>query len=338
MQSEDDAWRHLKSLLQSLHRAGLADVPLGQWQGQVKSDSQNSGTTPDDQIELTAKTDSIPIQSTEALVVPTEGNRIPQPSEQRSFEETGTPSSSGSLFQEILNRKPVDNPKRSEELHQFKTTRPPISSMFDNSRIPYETLVNNPEQRLQILNDLAREVAECTRCPHLAATRTQTVFSSGDCIARLMFIGEAPGADEDQQGIPFVGRAGQLLTDIITKGMGLSREDVYVANVLKCRPPGNRNPNQDEIANCFHFLDRQIETVRPEFICLLGRIAVGAVLQTALPMKQLRLRWHRYRDIPVMVTYHPAYLLRNPPAKKETWEDLKMLMKEMGIEPPKSKN
>ncbi|MGE3821993.1 MAG: uracil-DNA glycosylase, partial [Isosphaeraceae bacterium] len=177
-----------------------------------------------------------------------------------------------------------------------------------------------PEERAGKLAIIQAEVAGCTRCEILAETRTQTVFSDGSPTARLMFIGEAPGAEEDRQGVPFVGRAGQLLTDMITKGMGLAREDVYIANVLKCRPPENRNPEPPEIANCVGYLDRQIAIVRPEYLCVLGKVAAGTLLNTALPLARLRGRWHRYQEIPMIVTYHPAYLLRNPVDKKKTWE------------------
>jgi DNA polymerase len=146
-----------------------------------------------------------------------------------------------------------------------------------------------------------------------------------------MFIGEAPGADEDRQGLPFVGRAGMLLTDMITKGMGLKRQDVYIANILKCRPPENRDPAPEESANCLPYLERQIEIVGPELLCLLGRIAAQTLLKTNLSMGRLRGKWLRYRDIPTLVTYHPAYLLRNPASKKESWEDLKMLMNALGL-------
>jgi DNA polymerase len=171
----------------------------------------------------------------------------------------------------------------------------------------------------------------CTKCSELAATRTQTVFADGSPTARLMFIGEAPGADEDRQGVPFVGRAGQLLTDMITKGMGLKRQDVYIANILKCRPPENRDPTLEESSNCIGYLERQIEVVRPEFLCLLGRVAVSTLLETTLSMSKLRGKWYRYRGIPTIVTYHPAYLLRSPAFKKESWEDLQMLMNAMGL-------
>lgn len=193
------------------------------------------------------------------------------------------------------------------------------------------------EDRSEMLAVIQSEVAGCTRCPLLASTRTQTVFADGGPTARLMFIGEAPGADEDRQGVPFVGKAGQLLTDMITKGMGLTRQDVYIANVLKCRPPENRNPEPTEIANCLGYLERQIENVQPEYLCALGKIAAGTLLDTAMPLARLRGRWHRYKGIPLIVTYHPAYLLRSPHEKKKTWEDLQLLMQAMGLKPPARK-
>jgi uracil-DNA glycosylase family 4 len=188
--------------------------------------------------------------------------------------------------------------------------------------------------RPAMLAGLASEVAVCRRCPHLADTRTQTVFGVGKTETRLMFIGEAPGADEDRLGEPFVGRAGQLLTDMITKGMGLSRDQVYIANVLKCRPPENRTPTIDEANNCFPYLEQQIAIIRPEFLCLLGKVAAQAVLNTTQAIGRLRGKWHRYRGIPTLATYHPSYLLRTPSAKKDAWEDLQILMKEMGIVRP----
>ena len=178
---------------------------------------------------------------------------------------------------------------------------------------------------------LRDEVAACTRCDELAGTRTQTVFGVGNPTARLCFLGEAPGADEDRQGEPFVGRAGQLLTKII-EACTLRREDVYILNVLKCRPPGNRNPLPTEAANCRGFLDRQLELIEPEFLCCLGSVAAQTLLETTESIGRLRGRFHEYQGIQVMCTYHPAYLLRNPPAKKQVWEDMKMLMQAMGVE------
>ncbi len=198
----------------------------------------------------------------------------------------------------------------------------------------FETAPLPLTERPSMLKVLAEEVAVCRKCPHLAATRTQTVFADGSSTARLMFIGEAPGADEDRTGVPFVGRAGQLLTDMITKGMGMRREDVYIANILKCRPPENRDPSNEESANCLPYLERQIDILRPEFLCLLGRVAVQYLLGTTLSMSKLRGKWQRYRGIPTIATYHPAYLLRNPAAKKDSWEDLKLLMTAMGLQVP----
>jgi uracil-DNA glycosylase len=206
------------------------------------------------------------------------------------------------------------------------------TSLFGASA--FEMPIVPPCDRPAVLADQAGTVAACVKCRYLAETRTQTVFGTGSPEARLMFIGEAPGAEEDRLGEPFVGRAGQLLTDMITKGMGLARDQVYIANILKCRPPENRNPTPEEMDNCFPYLDQQIATIRPEFLCLLGRIAVTALLKTTLSMSKARGKWHRYRGIPTIVTYHPAYLLRKPESKKETWEDLQMLMKEMGLQPP----
>jgi uracil-DNA glycosylase len=181
------------------------------------------------------------------------------------------------------------------------------------------------------LEVIRAQVAGCTRCDELASSRTQTVFGVGNPRARLCFLGEAPGADEDAQGEPFVGRAGQLLTRII-EACTLSRSDVYILNVLKCRPPGNRNPQPHEVANCRGFLDRQLAQIRPEFICCLGSIAAQTLLETTMSIGRMRGKFFQYGAIRVMCTYHPAYLLRNPAAKKDVWEDMQMLMAKMGIE------
>lgn len=178
------------------------------------------------------------------------------------------------------------------------------------------------------LQELREAIGDCRRCK-LWPGRTHLVFGVGNPQAKLMFIGEGPGRDEDLQGEPFVGRAGQLLTDIITKGMGLKREDVYIANVVKCRPPENRNPEPDEVASCEPFLKKQIDLVRPEIIIALGKFAVQTLLQTKAPITKLRGNWHSYHGIKLMPTFHPAYLLRNPGDKKLVWEDIKKVIKEM---------
>lgn len=179
------------------------------------------------------------------------------------------------------------------------------------------------------LKILAQEVAGCTRCHELASTRTQTVFGVGDPQARLVFLGEAPGADEDKQGEPFVGRAGQLLNKIL-EACKLRREDVYILNILKCRPPGNRNPLPEESQNCRRYLHRQLELIKPEYICCLGSVAAQNLLETTETIGRLRGSVHKFRGVKVVCTYHPAYLLRNPSAKKQTWEDMKLLMRELG--------
>ena len=191
----------------------------------------------------------------------------------------------------------------------------------------------NRKQRQEALEIVQAEVANCTRCDELACSRTQTVFGVGNPKPRLVFLGEAPGADEDKQGEPFVGRAGQLLNKII-EACAMRREDVYILNILKCRPPGNRNPAADEAANCRDFLVRQLDILQPEFICCLGAVAVQNLLDTTTPIGRLRGEFHEFRGIKVMATYHPAYLLRNPSAKRATWDDMKMLMTEMGVEIP----
>jgi len=179
------------------------------------------------------------------------------------------------------------------------------------------------------LRYLAEEVEQCARCRDLAASRTQTVFGVGNPDSPLVFLGEAPGMDEDKQGEPFVGRAGQLLTDIITKGMKIRREDVYICNILRCRPPGNRNPMPDEAAHCRPFLDRTLEIIQPKFICCLGAVAAKNLLASEQTIGAMRGKVFDYNGIKVVCTYHPAYLLRNPAAKKDTWEDIQLLMREM---------
>ncbi len=174
------------------------------------------------------------------------------------------------------------------------------------------------------LQSIREEIGDCKRC-RLCEGRTHIVFGVGDPCATLMFIGEGPGEEEDRQGLPFVGRAGQLLTKMIA-AMGKTREAVYIANIVKCRPPNNRNPQPDEIAACRPFLMQQISAIRPKIICTLGAFATKTLLETEQAISSLRGRFHRLGDIQVMPTYHPAYLLRNPAAKKEVWEDLQKVI------------
>ena len=181
-----------------------------------------------------------------------------------------------------------------------------------------------PEEAMQAVRD---ELGECRRCK-LWQGRKNIVFGSGNVRARLVFVGEGPGRDEDIQGLPFVGRAGQLLTKII-ESIGLTRREVYIANVVKCRPPGNRNPEPDEVASCQRFLMKQLEVIQPAVICALGKFAAQTLTCSTTPITRLRGRFHDFNGIKVMPTFHPAYLLRNPRDKKLVWEDMKMIRREL---------
>jgi uracil-DNA glycosylase len=204
--------------------------------------------------------------------------------------------------------------------------------LFEISTKP-ESSFADPAQALRAIRE---DIGDCTRCRLAKQGRKQIVFGVGNPRAELMFIGEAPGADEDQQGEPFVGRAGQLLNNMI-KAMGLRREDIYIANIIKCRPPGNRTPERDECETCSPFLMRQIATIKPKVVVALGAVAAKTLLAINAPMSELRGKWYDFRGTKLAVTYHPAFLLRDPRQKKEAWKDLQMVMKDLGlVAPPKS--
>ena len=183
------------------------------------------------------------------------------------------------------------------------------------------------------LDDVKKSLKECSLC-RLSATRKNIVFGEGNPDARILFIGEGPGAVEDDTGRPFVGPAGQLLTDIIAKGMGLKREDVYIANIVKCRPPGNRNPLPDEVDSCIGYLKKQISLINPEVIITLGAVSTHNLLGVTTPISKLRGNFTDYMGITVMPTFHPSYLLQNPSKKRETWEDIKKVMEMLGLNMP----
>jgi uracil-DNA glycosylase len=217
-----------------------------------------------------------------------------------------------------------------EEMPRAKTALAVPDSgggLFTAAKAKPEAGVQDPVQALKIIRE---DIGDCTRCKLHKQGRKQIVFGVGNPKADLMFIGEAPGADEDIQGEPFVGRAGQLLTNMI-KAMGLSREEVYIANIIKCRPPGNRTPERDECETCSPFLMRQIEVVKPKAIVALGAVAAKTLLAINAPMSEFRGHWYDFRGTKLAVTYHPAFLLRDPRQKKETWKDLQMVMKELGL-------
>jgi len=208
--------------------------------------------------------------------------------------------------------------------------KPSSESLFSATSSP----VIPAAERAAALQAVRDDIGDCTRCPLAFQGRHTIVFADGDPNARLMFVGEGPGADEDAQGLPFVGRAGQLLNNMIN-AMGLRREQVYIANIVKCRPPQNRTPEPVEANTCMQFLWRQIDIVRPEVIVALGSTAATYLLGSKAPLARLRGRVHNVREAKLIVTYHPAFLLRDPRQKAEAWKDLQIAMKELGLKSPK---
>jgi uracil-DNA glycosylase family 4 len=207
-----------------------------------------------------------------------------------------------------------------------------IEGVLLSRRSPAEPGPPVPRTAVATLDDVRASLEGCKRC-RLGSGRTTLVFGTGNARARLMFVGEAPGRDEDLQGEPFVGKAGQLLTRII-EAMGLKREEVYIANIVKCRPPENRNPERDEIESCVGFLRRQIAIIRPEVICALGTVSAQTLLGVSEPITKLRGRFFDLDGVKVMPTFHPSYLLRNPEKKKEVWEDVRKIMAFLKQPPP----
>lgn len=233
-------------------------------------------------------------------------------------------------------RTPASRQSAAEAIVSAAAPNPPVPSPVPCSA-PTATLFGaqrsavpraEREERLRILS---QRVSQCTRCAELAATRTKTVFGVGNPEARIMFIGEAPGADEDRQGEPFVGAAGQLLNRIL-EASKLQRSEIYICNILRCRPPGNRTPAPEEAANCREYLEGQIEIVDPDYIVCLGSVAAKNLLTSTDSIGKLRGRFLQYGRAKVLCTYHPAYLLRNPAAKKDVWGDMKFLMHDLGVE------
>lgn len=229
---------------------------------------------------------------------------------------------------ESINMMGVDMPRKQEVGGPFEWPEPPERPDDVEVVRPPDEVEGDPAERLQALYD---EIKECHTCPY-ADTRTNLVFGDGDARARLMFIGEAPGADEDASGTPFVGRAGQLLNKII-KAMGLEREEVYIANILKCRPPGNATPSAEDRHTCGPYLTRQIEIIRPEIIVTLGAVSTQYLLDTTTSIGKLRGRFHDFMGARVMPTYHPAYLLRyySETNRRKVWDDMQKVMKALGI-------
>jgi DNA polymerase len=243
--------------------------------------------------------------------------------------ETAAPS--GVADQSLLEASSISE-QRAQMTPRAKALSPVSSEpkVVESAPPRPESAVSDPVQALKIIRE---DLGDCTRCVLHKQGRKQIVFGVGNPNADLMFVGEAPGADEDLQGEPFVGRAGQLLNNMI-KAMGLQREQVYIANIIKCRPPGNRTPERQECETCSPFLMRQIEVVKPKAIVALGAVAAKTLLAINSSMAELRGRWYDFRGTKLAVTYHPAFLLRDPRQKKETWKDLQMVMKYLELPIP----
>ena len=239
------------------------------------------------------------------------------------------PSRFADPVQHLAAASPPDFPDISSEFPSPMAKPPSLDALA-----PLPTLRIPAADRLAALESIRADIGDCTRCPLAYAGRKTIVFGDGDPNARLMFVGEGPGADEDASGLPFVGRAGQLLNNMIA-AMGLKREEVYIANIVKCRPPGNRTPEFIEATTCSQFLARQIDVVRPEVIVALGATAATYLLGVKQSLASLRSHWHTVRGAKVAVTYHPAFLLRDPRQKAEAWKDLQRVMAEMGLVAPK---
>jgi uracil-DNA glycosylase family 4 len=225
---------------------------------------------------------------------------------------------------------------RTTRLEGEAPTEPPSTAARREARPPKIPASDTTGDVASELAAIEARAKVCVKCGELSRCRHSVVFGVGNPRAEIMFVGEAPGRDEDMQGEPFVGRAGELLTKIII-AMGFKREDVYIANVIKCRPPENRTPLPDEVTNCLPYLLSQIELVKPKLIVALGATAVRALLDVQLGITKMRGHWYTFRDIPIMPTFHPAYLLRNPPAKKEVWEDMKAVLEKLGRPVPKAR-
>ncbi len=301
-------------LLENYKRAGLSRIAFDRrLLGLVKRSASTTASLPSGASPVPSQT-SAPVRTAPPNFVaesPAIPSAMPTPIESRNSQDVGSPIRESAV---------VDVAKKADSSAL-------ISIGFRDS----EKL--SADQRLTVLNELNQQVCNCQLCPELVRNRTKTVFGVGNILPRIVFFGEAPGADEDKTGEPFVGKAGQLLTKIIEASQ-LKREDVYIMNSLKCRPPNNRTPTDTEIENCRLFFETQLAVLRPEFIVCLGAVAVRAVLNSTQSVGSLRGRFHQAYGARVMVTYHPSYLLRTESAKKYTWDDMKMLIAELGITLP----
>src|SRR5262245_9856378 len=288
--------RRLRQQLESLSRAGLAFIPR-------RDPAEYSGPK---------------VVPAPAVPVRAPGPFPPSTPAKATLSKTKAAAPSRTLFQTTERRSPLPHGGGGTDPDRTGSPRPSES-------------VATLAERTGALAILTEKVKACRRCQELADSRTQTVFGVGNPEARILFIGEAPGADEDAQGEPFVGRAGQLLNQIITASR-LKREEIYICNILKCRPPQNRTPAEDECSNCREYLDGQLAIIDPDYIVCWGAVAAQNLLATKFSIGKLRGRFLQHGRAKVMCTYHPSYLLRNPAAKKDVWEDMQFLMADMGVD------
>lgn len=256
------------------------------------------------------------------------------PADPRLLEQGASPLSTQRLQVQTIDEgtrsAPLQAPKQEKQGVRTRPAQPVAHEEVPMATAPTKDLFSSATlDKVQTLEALRAEIGDCRRCK-LCQGRNNIVFGVGDPHAELMFVGEGPGRDEDLKGEPFVGRAGQLLTEIITKGMKMQRDEVYIANVVKCRPPDNRNPEPDEIAACQPFLMKQVELVKPKIIVALGTFAAQTLLQSKTAISRLRGVWHSYQGVKLMPTLHPAYLLRNPNDKKLVWQDIQAVLRDMG--------
>ncbi|MEI8213828.1 MAG: uracil-DNA glycosylase [Planctomycetota bacterium] len=315
--------------------ASWGNMEINQWRiagAQLIAHLQRSGITrlPQPQHPLPDEVMAWGKQLASVPLVPAEGVVVEAVTSNRTQNQ---PSSSPSPVAKL----PFEMPREvlSSSTPSSSPTRVPASLVsLPTEPTPWTTALRNDDERAMAFQELNEQVQACRRCAEIACRRLQTVFGIGPRTARFVMVGEAPGAEEDRQGEPFVGPAGQLLDKILV-ATGLNRQDVYIMNTLKCRPPNNRTPTDVEIENCRPFFEAQLEVLQPEYIVCWGAIAARALLKTTESVGRLRGRFFRYHSAKVLVTYHPSYLLRTPEAKKNTWEDMQLLMRDMGTWPPK---
>jgi DNA polymerase len=323
--SSDDlqlAQRIVRQRLESLQRAGVQQigrVPSGAGSGTVSVAAVQAATVPPAR--------GVDVQPAVASS-PTPADRIHQQIAAAAQRETLDPLLEPAMPRAKGSSAPTGAPAIRKSAAGSPLVGASVVSQPYTRDLPQS--LDGRQHELALIRDI---VAHCTLCKELACTRTQTVFGVGNVKPRVVFFGEAPGADEDRLGEPFVGRAGQLLTKII-EACTWKREDVYILNVLKCRPPGNRTPLPPEVDNCRQYFERQFDILQPEYIVCVGAVPAQALLETTEAVGKLRGRFHKYRDSKVLVTYHPSYLLRNPAAKKFVWEDMQILLRDMGVAIP----